>query len=67
MHGTPVARPESVEGSRRFCETWEQHNCQTKPKPSAIGTRDSGLATQNYPANCFNISFPSFCASPKNF
>ena len=20
-----------------------------------------------YPANCFRISFPSFCASPKNF
>ncbi len=22
---------------------------------------------RHYPANCFRISFPSFCASPKNF
>jgi hypothetical protein len=23
--------------------------------------------SSSYPASCFNISFPSFCASPKNF
>ena len=24
-------------------------------------------AAEDYPASCFKISFPSFCASPKNF